>query len=418
MAAASSIIFWALMLCVPSASATDFYVNQKSGNNSGQGTAAEPFRTLGQATRMLKPGDRLFVAGGTYREHLVLANSGTAQQPIAVMGEGRPLIEADQDAILISGSYVSVSGFEAHAVGNGSAILVGEKNHHVHVFNNVARDSGCAGIGVIQADYVVIEANRVFGNAQRSPWQCSGISIYQAVNVDHGPDVHNVIRRNMIYSNMNIVVDEKISHSNGQTMDGNGIIIDDGRHTQGKLGGLPYDGLTLIENNIVVDNGGRGIHVFESDNVIVRNNTSYHNLRDRNLQARSSQGEFSAIEASALRFVNNIAAPLDQTISGFVAAGVSGNNLWSDNLVEGGAVPDQASSQKGWKSNNIVAPTGADFVAPSTDMASADFHLRSGSLAIGSGNLGDAPRDDFSGASRPSEGPIDLGALQSGRAAR
>ena len=413
---AGSIFLFALMFGVSNARATDFYVNNQIGNDSNQGTMGKPFLTLRRATGALMPGDRLSIASGTYRERLMLTNSGNAQQPIVVVGEGRPVIEAGDDVIVISGNYIDLSGFEAHAVGLGSAILVGEKNHHVHIVNNVARNSGCAGIGVIQADYVIIEGNRVFGNAGRSPWQCSGISIYQAINSDHGPDIHNVIRRNLVYDNMNIAVDEEISHSGGRTTDGNGIIIDDGRHTQGKLGGPAYDGLTLIENNIVVDNGGRGIYVFESDHVVVRNNTSYHNLKDNNLQSRRSQGEFSAIAANGVRFLNNIAAPPDRTISGFVAAETAGDNAWNYNLVEGGAVPEQAASQKGWGINNILALPGANFVAPSNDPASADFHLRPGSVAIGAGSLSEAPRDDFSGASRPSSGPIDLGALQ-GRAA-
>jgi parallel beta-helix repeat protein len=414
---ASSVVFLGLMFGISSAAATDFYVNHQIGNDSNQGAAGAPFLTLRRATRALMPGDRLFVASGTYRERLILANSGTAQQPIAVVGEGRPLIEASDDAIVISGNYVELSGFEAHAVGLGSAILVGEKNHHVRILNNVARDSGCAGIGVIQSDYVVIEGNRVFGNARRSPWQCSGVSIYQAVNFDHAPDVHNVIRRNLVYDNMNIAVVEQISHSGGKTTDGNGIIIDDDRHVQGTLGGPAYDGLTLIENNIVVDNGGRGIQLFQSDNVIVRNNTSFHNLKDDNLQSLRAQGEFSAMEASTVRFINNIAVPLDPTTSGFVAVETVGNNTWNFNLTEGGAVREQAAAQKGWGLNNILVSTGANFVAPSADVASADFHLRPGSLAMGAGSLSDAPRDDFSGASRPSRGPIDLGALQSSRAA-
>jgi hypothetical protein len=156
--------------------------------------------------------------------------------------------------------------------------------------------------------------------------------------------------------------------------------------------------------------------VFVSDNVVMRNNTSYHNLKDDNLQSRRSQGEFSAIAASAVRFVNNIAAPLDHTISGFVAANTVGDNAWNYNLVIGGAVPEQAAAQKGWGTNNILASAGADFVAPSTDLASADFRLRPGSLALGAGSLSEAPREDFSGTSRPSTGPIDLGALQSSRA--
>jgi parallel beta-helix repeat protein len=63
--------------------------------------------------------------------------------------------------------------------------------------------------------------------------------------------------------------------------DGNGIIIDDSRNSQGG-GGPPYVGTFLIENNLVFDNGGRGINIFESDNVIARNNTLYQNGRTAN----------------------------------------------------------------------------------------------------------------------------------------
>jgi parallel beta-helix repeat protein len=35
----------------------------------------------------------------------------------------------------------------------------------------------------------------------------------------------------------------------------------------------------LIENNICLGNGGRGISIYKSEKVIVRNNTVYHNLK-------------------------------------------------------------------------------------------------------------------------------------------
>ena len=400
------------MLSLPTAAqATTYYVDGQNGVDTNSGSAAAPFRSLSRATSVLGPGDSLIVTSGSYTEPLIIAKSGTAQSPITVIGKDRPLIESQGDAIRVSGSYVEVSGFEAHALGEGSALSVGQRNHHVRITDNILRDSGCGGVALIRTDYVTIEHNTVFGNSRRSPWQCSGISIFQAVNFDHAAGVHNIIRRNLVYNNMDAVVDEKISHSNGKTTDGNGIIVDDSRHTEGGFNEPAYDGLTLVENNIVFDNGGRGITVFLSDHVIVRNNTCYHNLKDMNLAWRQVQGEFTAANASDVRFVNNIAVPLDKTVFG-ISNFQTTRTTWDFNLVDGGALPMPVESETGWGQHNIVENGGVDFVAPSVDPKTADFHLRSGSRAEGAGSIDEAPDQDFSGALRPHSGPIDLGALQ------
>ena len=402
------ILAWALP-----AAAKNYYVNGQTGNDTNQGTSTDPFRSFKHAIAMLAPGDKLIVASGRYTEPLIMTKSGTAQEPISIIGDGRPLIETETEsaAIRISGSYVEISGFEAHGLGEGSAIGVGKRNHHVRVADNIARDSGCAGIGSIQTDYLIIENNRVFGNSRRSPWQCSGISIYQAINFDHAVGIHNIIRRNMVYDNMNMVVDNKITHSGGKTTDGNGIIFDEARHTGG-LKDPVYDGLTLIENNIVFDNGGRGIHIFKSDHVIVRNNTSYHNVKDPN--GARAQGEFMAVYAGDVRFINNISVPRDSTVFGFIDANTDGNIVWEFNLIEGGAMLEGLNSREGWGPHNIFETAGVLFVAPSVDPQTANFHLRQGSRAIGAGSVSDAPSEDFSGAPRPRLGPVDLGALQTG----
>ena len=406
------LLAWALP-----AEAKNYYVNGQAGNDTQQGTSTDPFRSFKHAISMLEPGDQLIVASGRYTEPLIVSKSGTAQQPISIVGDGRPLIEAEL-AILVSGNYVEISGFEAHGLGQGSAIGVGKRNHHVRVADNIARDSGCAGIGAIQTDYLIIENNRVFGNSRRSPWQCSGISIYQAINFDHAEGAHNIIRRNIVYDNMNVAVDNKITNkitnydSGGKTTDGNGIIVDDTRHTQGGLTDPAYDGLTLIENNVVFDNGGRGIQIFKSDHVIVRNNTSYHNVKDPNIEFRSSQGEFMAVYASDVRFINNISAPRDNTVFGFIDVQTGGNDIWDFNLVDDGTLPEGLGSRKGWGLHNIFEAAGVDFVAPSVDPQTANFHLRQGSRAIGAGSVSDAPSEDFSGAPRPRLGPVDLGAFQ------
>lgn len=394
------------------AAAEHYYVNGHTGNDADRGTSTDPFRSFKRAMAVLVPGDRLIVASGRYTEPLIIKQSGTAEQPINIVGEGRPLIETGDEPIQISGSYVEISGFEAHALGLGSAIAVGKRNHHVRIADNIARDSGCGGIGAEQTDYVIIENNRVFGNARRSPWQCSGISIYQAINIDHAKGTHNFIRRNIVYDNMNVVVDDKITNSGGKTTDGNGIIVDDTRHTQGGLTDPVYDGLTLIENNIVFDNGGRGIHVFTSDHIVVRNNTSYRNVKDPNIEGRQTQSEFMAHYASDVRFVNNIAVPRDNTIFGFLYAQTDGNSVWDFNFVQGGAILHRLGSRKGRGRHNIFETADVEFVAPSVDPQMANFHLRQSSRALGTANVSDAPSQDFSGAPRPRLGPIDLGALQ------
>jgi parallel beta-helix repeat protein len=402
------ILAWALP-----AEAKIYYVNGQAGNDTYQGTSTDPFRSFSHAISMLAPGDKLIVTSGRYAEPLDVSKSGTAQQPISIVGDGRPLIEAEGIAIRISGSYVEISGFEARGLGQeGSAIGVGKRNHNVRVADNIARDSGCTGIGAIQTDYLIIENNRVFGNSRRSPWQCSGISIYQPINSDHAEGVHNIIRRNIVYDNMNIFVDSKITKydSGGKTTDGNGIIIDDTRHTQGGLTDPAYDGLTLIENNIVFDNGGRGIHIFKSDHVIVRNNTSYHNVKDPN--GALGQGEFMAIYTGDVRFINNISVPRNSTVFGFIDANADDNIVWDFNLIEGGSMFEGLRSREGWGHHNIFETAGAVLVAPSVDPQTANFHLRQGSRAVGAGSVSDAPSEDFSGAPRPRLGPVDLGALQ------
>jgi hypothetical protein len=406
---AAAIVLWALALprC---AFATNYYVDGQEGDNSLQGTSDHPFRSLDYAVSRLAPGDTLFVIGRRYDEPLIIAQSGTEQLPIGVVGKNRPVIESPDDAIKIVGSYITISGFEAHSAGEGSAILVGAGSHHVRITDNVARDAGCSGIGIIRADYVTIEGNKVFGNSRRSPWQCSGISIYQAINVDQNTGIHNYVRDNLVYDNMNVVVDDGITHSNGKTTDGNGIIVDDGRHTQGNFKEPPYDGSTVIENNIIFDNGGRGINVFLSDHVFVRNNTNYHNLKDPNLAFRQLQGEFAAAYAGDVRFVNNIAVPRQNDFFGF--SGFKTENVtWDFNLLAGGTLPEAVRGQPGWGEHNVIQHGNEfNFIAPSIDPKTADFHLRQSSGAIGAGSAADAPRYDFENASRSSS--VDLGALQ------
>jgi len=369
------------------------------------------FKSLLRGLRDLKPGDKLTVGKGTYYEQLAIGISGTSDRPIVIAGQSgsRPVIKYAEDAITITGSYVELRGFEAISLAEGSAIAIGKGNHHVSIIDNIARDSGCGGIGAQQTDYITIERNIVRGNSMRSPWQCSGISLYQAKNFDTAPGFHNFIRRNISYSNLNIVVDEKISKSNGKTTDGNGIIIDDFRQTQYGTAIPPYTSQTLIENNVVFDNGGRGIHIFLSDNVVVRNNTIFQNLKDTNLIG-SYNGELSAIKSQGVTFLNNLVQGRGGPNYAFLD-GYSADNRWDYNL---------AFETRGFrveKSNAIqgehnMFDADPKFVNASLDPARADFHLRSDSPALNAGSAAAAPADDFDGTSRPAGKNPAIGAFE------
>jgi parallel beta-helix repeat protein len=313
-----------------------------------------------------------------------------------------------EDAILITGSYIDLVGFEAVSLGEGSGISI-KGAQHVRVANNVARDSGCGGIGAQQTDYLTIEDNIVHDNAQRSPYQCSGISIYQAKAVDAKPGFHNIIRRNRSYANMNLVVDNKISQSGGRTTDGNGIIIDDFRLTQGKVGGSPYLSATLIENNLVFDNGGRGIHVFLSDNVLVRNNTAYMNLKDKNLMGPRN-GEFSAVKASGVTVTNNLAIVRDKKMVAFLDSNTTGD-VWDGNLGFGGERYYAEHTDARWGEGNQF---GVDprLRAPAVDPAAADFHPLPDSSAIAAGIPDQMPADDLEKRPRPTGVRPTLGAFE------
>lgn len=393
------------------ASATTFYVSADRGTDqASSGLAREtPLHGLAAATARLQPGDRLVIESGVYTEPLHLVKSGTAAAPIEVMGdEGElPQIRTAEDAVTIAADYVVVLRLDASSSGDlGSAFLIMAGHHHVTIADSVAHDSACVGIGGLQTDHVVIRHNRVYGNSGRSPWQCSGISLYQAANIDDAPGFHNVISGNLVYGNMNRVLDPKLTGPlAGHTTDGNGIIIDDFRHTQPWQGQrtAPYRSATLVENNVVYGNGGRGIEVFYSDDVTLIGNTAIGDLLDRQL-IPGTYGELHVAFASRVKLYNNL---IDSGAMAAVTVAKADNVEADYNVTVGGGLR-QDGAAVAWGGHNQVVPT-AGFV----DEKSRNLHLAAGSPALGRGSAAHASTIDLDGRRRT--GAIDVGAYQFSR---
>ncbi len=162
-----------------------------------------------------------------------------------------------------------------------------------------------------------------------------------------------------------------------------------------------------MENNVAYNNGARGIHVFLSDHVVVRNNTAYHNNWDNTSNA-TWRGELSCVRSSDVKWYNNISVASSSVNGNNTAMKDGGGNQgteWAGNLffdsdrptmrsikISGG--PDRATVL----ANNIMG-LNPQFVAPGTG-SEANFCLKAGSPAIGIALAAKAPTHDVLGRKR------------------
>jgi uncharacterized protein DUF1565 len=69
---------------LPLSGGPKLFVDPGRGDDGGAGTAQAPWKTLTHALRRLKPGDTLYLRGGTYHERISFSRSGTAEAPITI----------------------------------------------------------------------------------------------------------------------------------------------------------------------------------------------------------------------------------------------------------------------------------------------------------------------------------------------
>lgn len=338
-----------------------FYVSP-SGNDMNAGTLESPFATIGGAFRHvsnLGAGDEIVVLPGLYEEAVVVSAGGNASGNLTLVSKVRHAakIRSPSDsysAIAIQRSYVSIDGFDVQSGGSGHGIeatfLDGDSRsngpHHITISNNVCHDSPGSGISVSYGDFYRIENNVCFRNCATNEYQGSGISVYEARAVEGVEDTRIVVSSNTCFGNLAIALPGGVAHS-----DGNGIIIDDLRNTQKPSSAGAYRFRTLVENNVCYFNGGKGIHVFFSDNVIVRNNTCCYNNHDPKNPA-SWRGELSNVNSGNTLWVNNIGVADPSTNAWNAAildasAGGQPNDdvVWVRNLTFNGTVGIMSATQ-------------------------------------------------------------------------
>jgi hypothetical protein len=400
---------------------TIYYVSSISGSDSNAGTATgAPLATLQAAADKTKPGDVVEVMNGTYTNPrgggavVSITHSGTAAAPITfeAMPGQHPIIDSSGNwaGILISSaSYIDVKGLEV--VGDAKSVTLtyaqsqatntnnpttagdgidiqrssssGAIPNHIVIENNIVHDEPGGGIVSMNADYVSVLNNTAFGNANWSPYASSGISVGFSNAIDSTTGYHDFIIGNTVYGNQEYIP----FHVAGTITDGNGIIVD-----SNNLYG--YTGRTLVENNVSYNNGGTGIHTFNSDHVDIVYNTGYMNNQSSNL----NEGQIVSQNSNDVKLENNImVAPSGKIVDGYL----SGYSVTYDyNIYYGGSsVPTKGA-------HDVVA--NPLFVSPST----GNFALQAGSPAIDSANPAFTVATDNQGNARPSGAGYDRGGLE------
>ena len=288
------------------------------------------YKSIQAAIDAARPGAEIVVDSGTYTESLWIAKPRLTLRSATRHG-AKIVAPPKRDAIGLGegANYITLDGFDITAPG-GNGIQTNRTgiehilNHHTIVRNCYIHDCGGGGIQLNHGDYRTVEHNVVRHCATTGPWGQSGISLWQAIALDREPGFHIVVRGNILWNNSNPP----------KGTDGNGLIIDDFRNTQHRSTNGVYPNKTLVENNVVYQNGARGIHVFLSDHVVVRNNTAYHNNWDDTNDA-TWRGELSCVNSSDVNWYNNVAvasSAMNVNNTAMVDGGGNQGTEWAGNL--------------------------------------------------------------------------------------
>lgn len=389
-----------------------FYVSPTLGDESSDGqTARTPWRDLQASLDRLGPGQTLFLLDGTYAGEpveppamFVVRRSGEPDDWITVAAAPghAPLIQPSTgNGFVVKGNYVEVRGLTVRGDGFGPdnpygwGLLV-RNSHHVRLVANLVSDMPVGGITTVESSHVDVLWNTVHDNSFWGTEQGSGISFWHSRDwgfPPHEDGYDNRIIGNIAYRNENKVVSRWFPGENRIT-DGNGIIIDESDT-------FSYSGRTLIANNVIFDNGGRGVLVTKAGNTDIVHNTLYHNGRTEELV--SPPTEIGVAYSDDVRVFNNL------TIS---RPGVPEFHLLEIGDVESAGNVFVTDDPSGFATSlDHVTTDAPELIAPSVDPALADFRLAPGSPVVGGGFDGLIALDiDFDGVDRD-PGRVDAGAF-------
>lgn len=258
----------------------------------------------------------------------------------------------------ITASYWGVQGWEVHMTAdsyNGCFTVSPQYSgtqievHHVIIANNIANGCYEGGIGsgfktpTAGVDYLAVVGNIVYNAAAGSSVCQSGIAIFQPVAQDTSAGTHIYIAGNFSYANVN-----SNPCAGTAPTDGEGVILDTIQGTSASGGPPPYTQQIVVDNNILIGNGGRGLEAYNSAlgtthaPIYFRYNTIWGNNTDPNQTDEVYEEESSIGAALNVQEVSNIAATN--------AASISGHTIYAYSVVNGDS-SDVVNNNVGWSAS-------------------------------------------------------------------
>ena len=241
--------------------------------------------------------------------------------------------------------------------------------HHIIFANNIANGCSQGGFalgnrGHAGVDYFAVVGNIAFNTAQGKTSCASGISIHQPVQSDTLPGTHIYVAGNFSYSNL-----EPSKCGGGSPTAGEGIIFDGFDGSQGGL--APYWSQAVAHNNIVINNGAKGIEVDNNSagsyhsTISVDQNTSWGNLTDPN-QAWFGCAEISLFKTSDTHISRNAIATKSAT-------GCSGHPIFALAVSNGDGTDSAVHNVAyGHNGNNAFLYNSGSFSWGSTNLMGTD----------------------------------------------
>jgi nitrous oxidase accessory protein NosD len=385
----------------PVTAATKEWVVSPSGSDTAEGSAAQPFRTIGKAVSVAGPGELIRVLSGTYAERVVLGDAvraGTPQAKITLQGEGRPRIIPGPGAgavVQVLRPYWIIDGFEIDMQRQPAFAVSFEGDVRGSVLANSELHHGTGGAAVTtynQATGAVIENNHIHNFVKTSGNQDSHGVVVQPTSRDitvRNNDIHDnsgdsvqclgpegfsklppavglIIENNHFYANRENAVDIKtcsdvVIRNNrmhrfkpSSTAKGDAVVV----HMSARN--------VLIEGNEVYDSG-KGISVGGNregpmpSGVIIRRNLVYDIVAQGGGEGtgiRLENSEGTVVVNNTITRVANAALML-----GHGTGGPTSNLRVENNIIDGLVAVSVGSQRPGLKMGFNLYPASAGFKA-------------------------------------------------------
>lgn len=307
-----------------------YYVSV-NGRDSDGGNENAPFRTIQHAIDLAKPGDTIYVRGGTYHENINVKQSGNPANPIRLLAYPNETPVIDGQYTLPSGDVAGCSDVAPkHCFVYGPLVSL-NGNHLEFSGFKIIRSHG-RGIGVNPLSDQAFVTNILIDACAIDGTRNAAINIQDAKNVTvqncditHGADFATHSRS---ASHLNWPVIVNILRSDNITVKRSKIYESWG---EGVAAGRDSTNVT-IEDNIIYDNYALQVYVHRAQDVLVQRNLIYHTnassfRRGGNpsdcIVINNEGGFMDSLVTERIQIINNVVTGCGRGIAVWGNAGLS-----------------------------------------------------------------------------------------------